>query len=80
MLVLKLERWPQGNERRKESLGTLTLANDMRGTEEVGSYEVTLKLPTGDPHHTHITGARGSSPVHSWVLVGRAIMRLMGSV
>jgi hypothetical protein len=79
MLVLKLERWPQGDERRKESLGTVTIANDCTGTDENGNYEVTLRLPSSDPAFASVEGfPRGPSPRLAWQLVTAALRKLLG--
>ena len=81
MLVLRLERWPQGDERRKVSLGTLEIANDCSGTEEVGHYEVTQRLPTGDPKYGHVRDfRRGPSARLAWDLVLAALQSLAKSV
>lgn len=77
MLVLRLERWPQGDERRKEALGTLEIANDLTGTEEVGHYEITLRLPTGDPKYARVRDfKRGPSARLAWDLVLAALRSL----
>jgi hypothetical protein len=76
MLVIKLERWPKGEERRKVSLGTLEIVNDLKGTEEDGSYEVTLKIPGLDPMFAHVRSARGPQPIRAWRLLRRAIEQL----
>ncbi len=78
MLVLKLERWPQGDERRKESLGTLEIANDLTGTETVGNYEVTFRLPKGDPIYATVSNwSRDTSARRAWQLVLHSLARLL---
>jgi hypothetical protein len=69
MLVLKLERWPQGDPRRAETLCT--------GTEEVGHYDAVLQLPDGAEHFRRVENfARGPSALRAWQLVSEALRRV----
>lgn len=78
MLVLRLERWPKGDARKAESLGEIRIANDMTGTDGVGNYQVTFKLPTGDPTFATINNfRRDASPRRAWQLVLHALARLL---
>lgn len=78
MLVLKLERWPQGDPKRKVQLGQLYIANDESGSDAVGSYEVSLALPERDRVFASIKNfPRGPSPTVAWRLVLEALKRVL---
>lgn len=38
MIVVRLELWPNGDQRAKRDLGTMRIENDQTGTAEVGNY------------------------------------------
>lgn len=39
MLVCRIEIWPQGSFARRRTLGTVVIANDGTGTQEIGHYD-----------------------------------------
>lgn len=48
MIVVKLELWPGGDERRKREIGT-TYINNVGGTDKRGDYDVRVMRKDYDP-------------------------------
>ena len=78
MIRITVELLPQGDEKRKRTLGTMEIANDRSGTSQIGNYRGTL--------HAEYTDSKGRAGYvrqfkrqHQsvWSLVG-AFLKLWG--
>lgn len=82
MIVVTVELWPHGDERRKRHLGTATIANDLSGTQDTGNYHVMLSK-AGRPKETWRRGRVEAFPRLSrrlgvWDLLYRALRDSVG--
>jgi hypothetical protein len=76
MLVVKLELWPHGDQGKARLLGELHIANDVTGTEKVGSYNVWMRTETGGAEVGRVR--RHQRKLGAWELARKALGLLAG--
>ena len=47
MIVVTIEKWPNGNPHEKRELGRIEIVNDGEGDVDVSSYDIALKQQAG---------------------------------
>ncbi len=80
MIVVHVEMWPKGDEKRKYHLGTAKIANDKTGTGATGNYKATLSRK-GSPNSIWKTVNVKGFPrkrLLTWDLVYRVLREAIG--
>lgn len=80
MIVIRIEMWPLGDEKRKRLLGIARISNDGLGTADTGNYKVELSK-FGSETQIWKRGRVESFPrlkLGPWDLLFRALARTVG--
>ena len=73
MIVINVELWPHGDEKKKKSLGTMVIKNDGTGTNDRGNYEFSLRGKGGRPMASGGILDWPRNRFHVWQLIHRVL-------